>query len=462
MGASNRPGDVDLLKKLFMRNLTPALAVSISILFASNALAADLLQVFRDATANDATYTSARFAVAAGRERLPQGRALTLPTVNLTGNSLHSNNHILQRLPTSNFPVTRNFSSNVFTITMTQPLYRPQNTLQYEQAEYQVSQAEAQFGQAFQDLVVRVSQAYFDVLNAENGLAFVRAQKAAITEQLAQAKRNFEVGTTTITDTNEAQARFDLSVSQEIAAQNDLELRNQSLQQIVGKLPENLTPLRSSFKMAPPEPARMDDWVGTAQKNAYPVRIQEAATEISAREVERARAGHRPTLDLVATVANSAVGSSVNNGIGADTRTGTLGLQLAFPIFSGWSVDSRIREALANLDRSRSDLESNRRQAATLARQSFVGVTNGIAQVRALEQAVTSSETALASNKLGYEVGVRINIDVLNSQQQLFSTKRDLARARYDTIMNGLRLKAAAGTLVDEDVVAVNRLLGND
>ncbi|MFM9970229.1 MAG: TolC family outer membrane protein [Burkholderiales bacterium] len=439
-----------------------ALAAPLGVLPTSNLHAADLLQVFRDATANDATYTSARFALAAGRERLPQGRALTLPTVNLTGTSLASGNRVLQRNPTSNIPVNRNFSSNVYTITMTQPLYRPQNTLQFEQAEFQVAQAEAQFSQAFQDLVVRVSQAYFDVLNADNSLAFVRAQKAAITEQLAQARRNFEVGTTTITDTNEAQARFDLSVSQEIAALNELELRKQSLQQIVGKLPEGLTPLRSSFKMAPPAPSKMDDWVEAAQKNAYTVRIQEAATEIAAREVERARAGHKPTLDLIATVANSAVSSSVTNGIGADTRTGTLGVQLAFPIFAGFSVDSRIREALANLDRSRSDLESNRRQAATLARQSYVGVTNGMAQVRALEQAVTSSETALASNKLGYEVGVRINIDVLNSQQQLFSTKRDLARARYDTIMNGLRLKAAAGSLSEEDVEAVNRLLGED
>lgn len=447
-----------------MRRLILALAAPFPFIAATNTNAADLLQVFRDATNNDTTYASARYSLAAGRERLPQGRALILPTVNLTGNALASDNHLIQRSPTSNIPITRNFVSNVYTVTLTQPLYRPQNTLQYEQAEFQVSQVESQFGQAFQDLVIRVSQAYFDVLNAENSLTFVRAQKAAITEQLAQAKRNFEVGTTTITDTNEAQARFDLSVSQEIAALNDLELRKQSLQQIVGTLPDSLTPLRTSFKIAPPEPARMDDWVSTAQKSAYSVRIQEAALEIATREVERARAGHKPTLDLVATVANSTVTGSVTNatGFGQDTRTGTLGLQLAVPIFAGWSVDSRVREALANLDRSRSDLESNRRQAATLARQSFAGVTNGIAQVRALEQAVTSSETSLASNKLGYEVGVRINIDVLNSQQQLYSTKRDLARARYDTIMNGMRLKAAAGTLTEEDVVAVNRLLGSD
>jgi outer membrane protein len=435
-----------------------------AISLAPPALGADLLQVFRDAAANDAVFASARSALDASRERLPQGRALILPTLNFTGNSLQSDNHVLSRTPTAPVPVTRNFVSNVFTFTLTQPLYRPQNYLQLEQAEFQVAQAESQFGQAFQDMTVRVSQAYFDVLNAENSLAFIRAQKTAITEQLAQAKRNFEVGTTTITDTNEAQARFDLSVSQEIAGQNELELRKHTLQEILGKDPGALTPLRSNFTMAPLEPNRMDEWVSAAQKNAFPVRIQEAATEIAARDVERSRTGHKPTVDIVATYANSAVGGSVTQaaGLGADVRTGTLGLQLAIPIYAGGSVDSRIRESLANLERARSDLENSRRQAALTARQSYVGVTNGIAQVRALEQAVTSSETALASNKLGYEVGVRINIDVLNSQQQLFSTKRDLARARYDAIMNGLRLKAAAGTLAEEDIEAVNRLLGND
>ncbi len=435
-------------------------ALPLALTLAVPAFAVDLLQVYRDAKANDAVFASARAALEAGRERLPQGRALGMPTVNFTGNALQSNNHVLQRNAAS--PVTRNFASNVFTFTLTQPLYRPLNVLQLEQAEFQVAQAEAQFGQATQDLLVRVAQAYFDVLAAQNNLTFIGAQKAAITEQLAQARRNFEVGTSTITDTNEAQARFDLSVSQEIAGHSDLELRKHALQQIVGKLPESLTPLRSNFQIAVPQPARMNDWVEAAQKQAYPVRIQEAAAEIAARDVQRNRAGHRPTLDLVATYANSATGGNVNTGIGSDIRTGTLGLQLSVPIFAGWSVDSRIRESLANLERIRADLENSRRQAATSARQSFVGISNGIAQVRALEQAVASSETSLASNKLGYEVGVRINIDVLNAQQQLFSTKRDLARARYDAIMNGLRLKAAAGSLSDEDIESVNQLLGNN
>ena len=440
------------------------LAAAVALAYATQASAADLLQIYRDAKNNDSVYTSARYSLEAGRERIPQGNALVLPTLNFTGSITQSDNHLIQRSPTANQPVNRNFSIGIWTLTFNSPLYRPANVLQKEQAEFQVTQAEATFGQATQDFAVRVAQAYFDVLNSENQLAFIRAQKAAITEQLAQARRNFDVGTATITDTNEAQARFDLSVSQEIAALNDLELRNQILQQIVGKAPDSLTPLRSSFKMPSPEPARMDDWVDAAQKQAYAVRIAEASTEIAQRDVERNRAGNYPTVDLVATVSNNASGGSASNanGAGSDTRAGTLGIQFAIPLYSGGSISSRIRESLATLEKSRSDLENSKRQAALNARQSFVGVTNGIAQIRALEQAVTSSETALASNKVGYDVGVRINIDVLNSQQQLFSTKRDLARARYDTIMNGLRLKAAAGSLTDEDIEAVNRYLGQD
>jgi outer membrane protein len=446
------------------------LACAAGAALASPVWAADLLDIFREAKANDAAYASAQASLEAGREKLPQGRALILPTFNATGNSTYSGNIVKQTAPQTppvapaGTPVARNFHTNAWTVTLTQPLYRWQNWIQYEQAGYQVIQSEAQFGQAAQDLVVRVAQAYFDVLAADNSLAFIQAQKAAISEQLAQAKRNFEVGTATITDTNEAQARFDLSVSQEIAAQNDLEIRKRTLQQIIGRFPDSLAPLRSQFVLNPPEPNRMDDWVDAAQKQAYPVRIQEAAAEIAEREVKRNRAAHLPTVDLVATYGNNVSTGAVASatGSGTEVRATTLGLQLTVPLYAGGLIDSRVREALANFDKARADLENTRRQAALSARQSFLGVTNGMAQVRALEQAVTSSETALASNKLGYEVGVRINIDVLNAQQQLFSTRRDLSRARYDTIVNGLRLKAAAGTLTEADVAAVNELLGTD
>ena len=425
------------------------------------AQAADLLQIFRDAKLNDAAYASARAALEAGREKLPQGQALLLPTLNLTGNSIYNDFDVsLRGGATAGQWVNRDFNTNGWTVTLTQPLYRMQNWTQYQQSEFQVAQAEAQFGQASQDLIVRVSQAYFDVLASQDSLATIKAQKAAISEQLAQAKRNFEVGTATITDTHEAQARFDLSTAQEIAAQNDLEFKQRALQQLIGRFPESLAPLKSSLQLSPPQPAAMEAWVESAQRQNFAVRIQEAGYEIASREVARNRAGHLPTLDLVGTMGTAAAGNNSLSGVGNDQKFTTIGLQLALPLYAGGAVNSRVREAIANQDKARADLENSRRQAALASRQSFLGVTNGMAQVRALEQALLSSDTALASNKLGYEVGVRINIDVLNSQQQVFSTQRDLFKARYDTIMNGLRLKAAAGTLAEADGEEVNRLLG--
>ena len=438
------------------------LAVAAAIACGGAARAADLLQTYREAVANDAQFASARASAEAGRERLAQGRALILPTVNATANTTYNDATIRPRTdPTTD--ISRQFNSNGWQVTLSQPLFRYQNWVQYTQSEFQVRQAEAQFSQATQDLVVRVAQAYFDVLAAQDTLAVIRAQKAAISEQLAQAKRNFEVGTATITDTHEAQARYDLSTSQEIAAQNDLEIRRRTLQQLIGRFPEALTPLRSRFDLRPPEPNDMERWVDSAQSQNYAVVVQQASVEIAEREIERNRAGHYPTLDVVGTYGQTGSGSStnVNTGVGSDVKIGTIGLQLGIPLFAGGAVSSRTREAIANRDKARADLETSRRQAALSARQSFLGVTNGMAQVRALEQALVSSETALASNKLGYEVGVRINIDVLNSQQQVFQTQRDLSRARYDTILNGLRLKAAAGVLSDTDVEEVNRLLGD-
>jgi outer membrane protein len=430
--------------------------------FSQPLLAADLLQTYREARANDPVYASARAAFEAGKEKLPQGLSLLLPTLNANGNTTWNNNPIIFRNTPLPGPYTRLFNSNSWTVTLTQPLFRMQNWMQYKQAEFQVAQAAASFGQAEQDLIVRVSQAYFDVLASQDSLAFIQAQKTAISEQLAQAKRNFEVGTATITDTHEAQARFDLATSQEIGAQNDLEIKQRALQQLLGKFPGALTPLRSSTQLNPPQPNAMEQWVETANKQNFSVQIQEAALEIAVREVQRSRAGHLPTLDLVGTYGETAAGVilATTSGLGYDTRGSTVGVQLTVPLYAGGSIDSRTREAAANKEKARQDLENARRSAALAVRQAYLGVTSGMAQVRALEQALVSSQSALDSNKLGYEVGVRINIDVLNAQQQLFSTMRDLSKARYDTLLNGLKLKAAAGALTEEDLETVNRLLG--
>jgi outer membrane protein len=433
-----------------------------ALLFAFVALpvgAADLLQVFREARSHDSQYASARATLEAGRERLPQGRALLLPTVNASANTIWNDGDVRGRSALNPGPVERQFNSNGWTVTLTQPLFRMQNFVQYTQAEFLVQQAEAQFAQATQDLAVRVSQAYFDVLAAQDTLATIQAQKAAISEQLAQAKRNFEVGTATITDTHEAQARSDLASAQEIAAQSDIEFKQRTLQQVIGRFPDRLAPVRADLQLNAPQPNDMDAWVDSAQTQNYLVRIQQAGLEVAQREVERNRAAHYPTVDLVGTYGRNSAANNFTTGVGIDQQVSTIGVQVGIPIYFGGLINSRTREAAANEDKARADLETSRRQAALTARQSYLGVTNGMAQVRALEQALLSSETALASNKLGYEVGVRINIDVLNSQQQLFSTRRDLSRARYDTLVNGLKLKAAAGTLTEEDVAAVNRLL---
>ncbi len=435
-----------------------ALLLAVS-LIALPAAAQDLQQVYRDAKAYDAQYASARYALQAGLEKLPQGRALVLPTLGLSAAT--TTNHLgLSPYGPNPIPQSgRTFYNRNYQLSFSQPVFRPQNWLQFDQAEQQVRQAEATFGQAGQDLIVRVSQAYFDVLAAQDTLALVGAQKTAIGEQLAQAKRNFEVGTATITDTHEAQARFDLSFAQEISAQNDLDNKKKALSQITGKDYAALKPLRAQVQLSPPNPNSMNDWVALAEKQAYPVAIQDAATQIANLAAKISRAGHYPTVDLVATYGQTEQTGSTVSGNSAQLNLGTIGLQLAVPLYQGGAINSREREAAANYEKAKQDLENARRSSVLLTQQSYLAVINGVAQVRALDQALISSQSALDSNKLGYEVGVRINIDVLNAQQQLFSTRRDLAVARYNTITSHLRLKAAAGSLREEDLEEVNRAL---
>ena len=424
-----------------------------------SAAAEDLQQVYRDAKSYDAQYGSARFALQAGLEKLPQGRSLLLPSLNATAGT--STNHLALH-PYGPTPVPeagRTFYNRNYVVSFSQPVYRPQNWLQYDQAEQQVRQAEAVFGQAAQDLIVRTAQAYFDLLAAQDNLELVRAQKVAIAEQLAQAKRNFEVGTATITDTHEAQSRYDLAAAQEIVAQNAVDTQFRQLQQITGKEYKRLAPVRADVKLPPPNPNSMQSWVDLAEKQGYPVMIQEAAAQIASLQTKVARAGHYPTLDLVATYGQTEQTGSTTTANSALVNLGTFGLQFAVPLYAGGGISSREREAAANNEKARQDLDNARRSSALAAQQSYLLVINGIATIGALEQALVSSQSALDSNKLGYEVGVRINIDVLNAQQQLFSTRRDLLTARYGTIMNHFKLKAAAGTLREEDLESVNRAL---
>jgi len=305
-------------------------------------------------------------------------------------------------------------------------------------------------------LALRVARAYFDVLLAQDDVELAAAQKAAISEQLEQAKRNFEVGTATITDTHEAQSRFDLISAQEIAAQSNLEVKKRVLQQLTNSMPDNLRRLGGQFELDMPQPADVEKWVDDAHAHNLQIAIAQAAAELADKEVDRNRGGHYPTLDLVASYAQS---NSNLFGIGTDSRVTAVGVQLNVPLFEGGAVQSKWREAEANRERARSDLESANRTAALQTRQAYLGVVNGIAQVKALQAALKSSESLLESSKLGQEVGVRTNLDVLNAQQQLYSTRRDLYQAEYNYLLSQLQLKAAVGSIAEEDVVAINHAL---
>jgi outer membrane protein len=426
--------------------------------------ATDLLDTFHAAQSQDAVFAAARATYQASQEKLPQGRSLLLPSVNLNANDTYNdiNTQYLQQFPIGGilFPPSGDFrfNSHGYGATLVQPLFRQQSWVAYTESELQVVQAEAQLGLAENDLVLRVARAYFDVLLAQDNVELAAAQKAAISEQLEQAKRNFEVGTATITDTDEAQSRFDLTSAQEIAAQSNLEIKKRTLQQLTNTMPDNLRRLGDQFKLNPPQPADMEKWVDEAQQHNLQLEATKAGAELADKEVARNRGGHYPTLDLVASYSkNYANGGTF--GVGSDTRTTMVGVQLNMPLFQGGATESKWREAEANRDRARDELESAHRSVALQTRQAYLGVVNGMAQVLALQQALKSSESLLASSKLGQEVGVRTNLDVLNAQQQLYSTRRDLYQAEYDYLQSQLQLKAAAGKLTEEDMAAVNSTL---
>lgn len=433
-----------------MRKTTLATLIA-GALLSQQADALDLLQAFNEAEAYDSQLASARAQREATREAAVQGRAGLLPTAAFTAgiNKINGDASTSQ----GNLPI--DYTADSYQLQLKQPLFNLGNLAAYDQSKLQAVTGNIQFEQARIDLALRVAQAYFDVLAAEDSISFLEAQKTAISEQLASAKRNFEVGTATITDTHEAQARFDLADAQEIAARNDLDVKLNALALLIGKPPTALSTLKAGVKLTPPEPATVERWVEQAQSNNLGVMAQDLNAQIAKLSIERARAGHLPTLDAVGSYGRNK--SFFTSPI--TTTTTSIGVQLTVPLFAGFATTSQVNQAVALEDKARIDLETSKRNAAQSVRTAYLSVQSGLSQVRALEAAETSSKLALEANQLGYQVGVRINIDVLNAQQQLYSTRRDLAKARYDTLVSGLRLRAAAGSLTQEDISQLNALL---
>ncbi|MBP6276742.1 MAG: TolC family outer membrane protein [Limnohabitans sp.] len=436
--------------KLRLLPLTLALAAFLT----GTAQAQSLVQLYEAAKSYDAAYKAAQSQYQANLAKAEQAKALLRPTAGLGATVSETD---FNNLTSGN--VDARYGTRTATLSASQPLFRPANSAGYQQGMKQVGLAQAQLKTAEQELIVRVSQAYFDVLTAQESLAFVKAQKTAVSEQLAAAKRNFEVGTSTITDTREAQARFDLVTAQEIAAENDLRVKKLALDQSVGKADTQPVALKSSANLNASVTGNADTWAQQAAEQNPSIEQARIGLEVAQLETEKAKAGHMPTLDLTASYG----GTRFRNGnltSRIDNNTASVGLAFNLPLYAGHATQNRIQETVALEEKARNDLDAAQRTVTQATRTAFFGVQSGLGQVKALEAAEASSQSALDANKLGYQVGVRINIDVLNSQSQLFQTKRDLAKARYDVLLGQLKLRQAAGVLKVEDVQALNRLFG--
>jgi outer membrane protein len=430
------------------------ITLAISAAFVGSAQGQSLMSLYETARGYDATYKAAQSQYSANLSKGDQAKALLLPTIGLSANVNKTDVELIAAAQT----VTA--QSKAATLSASQPLYRPANFANYQQGMRQLELASVQLKAAEQDLMVRLSQAYFDVLVSRESLDFVKAQKVAVAEQLAAAKRNFEVGTSTITDTREAQARYDLVLAQEIAADNDLRIKRLALNQLVGL--NNIEPkaLSSQAKLAGPEAQTLEQWVQQSVEQNPAVIQSRAALEIAKLETSKAEAGHKPTLDLVAgyTPTRYKNGKGINSSQ-IDSNANSVTLAFNMPLFAGFATQNRIKETVALEDKARSDLDAAERTVTQATRTAYFGLQSGLGQVNALQAAEASSQSALDANKLGYQVGVRINIDVLNSQSQLFQTKRDLAKARYDVLQGQLKLRQAAGTLTEADLASINALL---
>ncbi len=439
-----------------------ACLVAVASTLAFAAQAQNLVTLYESARLYDAAYQSARAQADANGFKAEQAKAGLLPTLGLAAGASQSYLGVMPfgaPAPANNSS-ERGFGTQQIGLNGTYPLYRPVNQGNYEQGQKLIEQSQAQLIAADQDLMVRVSQAYFDVLGSKDSLQFVLAQKAAVAEQLAAAKRNFEVGTSTVTDSREAQARYDLVIAQQIAAENDLRVKKIALDQLVGR--SNVDPKPVSLPLTLPAlvPMNVDVWVKKSEELHPTLKQLQTALDVAVIETEKSRKAESFTVDLVGSVATirndqgsttAAVSSAVNSA--------SIGINFAMPLYTGGATQNRIKETLALEDKARNDLEGAKRGIAQGVRTAYFGVLSGQGQVTALEAAEASSQSALEANQLGYRVGVRINIDVLNAQSQLFQTKRDLAKARYDVLVGGLKLRQANGTLEAGDLTGVNALL---
>lgn len=432
--------------------------VAVALSGAAPAGAADLLDCYRQAQSYDATLRIAGAALRVGREAYPQGLAGLLPNLSA---QLSSQDTGIGSLPSGRGVVRTNwdYGAGMFTVSLTQPLFRWAAWQTYRIGEIQVIQAEATYAQARIDMMVRLAQAYFDVIYTEEALRFAQIQKVAIAEKVVLSRRNFEAGLATIVDAREATARLDLAEATEIAARNDLSIKRLALNQITGQTHSKLAGVRVGLKLASLVPQSPSVWAEQAERDSYVVKANEAAVQVASRNIEVSNAGHLPTLDLSASINRSNQTGTLVSTQGSLSVYRQVGLTLTVPIFAGLGVNSKVRQAVYQHEEALATLDQARRTAANTANEAYLNYVSGISQVAALEVAEGSNTLAVVASKRSLEVGLRLNLDVLDAEQQLYRVRRDLFKARVDTILAGLKLKAAVGTLGEADLQSVNTLL---
>jgi outer membrane protein len=466
-------------RRLRVRALASAVAASLSC-WAAGASAQSLSELYVAAKAYDAAYQSALAQAEATRYKTEQAYAAKRPTVGLKGSLTRQ--HFESSNPSADTPTTQAQLSQLtaaqasalaasaqggnYTVTnkniaiqAKQSLYNRSTNAAVEQAEQALKASETDLKIAEDDLIVRLTQAYFDVLGARDVQVTAQTNKKGLAEQLASAKRNFEVGNSTITDTREAQARFDLATAQEIAADNDLKVKSIALDQLVGQA--NLQPkaLITPINLPALTPATADEWVAMTTTNSNVLKAQTALT-VAQLESQKAKGEHYPTADLVAAISKTDLDGSPSLALSSSNGTSaSIGIEVNVPLFTGFSTSNHIKETAALINKSERDLDNAKRSVALATRQAFFGVQSGMAQVKALEAAEGSAKLALEATQLGYRVGVRVNKDVLDAQTALANTQKDLYKARYDVIVGTMKLRQASGSLKTEDLDTLNKLL---
>ena len=431
----------------------------------SHAAAQDLLGAWGKAALHDARYQAAQAQYKASLARADQSKAGLLPQVGLGASSTRTNLDAKLDVPKAGWQdQTTNYTTHSIGINAVQPLYRPANLATWRQGEKQGELAHHELNKATQQLIVRLAQAYFDVLSAQDALQTTRQLEQAVGQQKAAADSNFELGNTTITDSREAQARADQVAAQRIAAENRLQVARLALDTVIGEAGFVPLPLAQPVHLPDVAASGMDEWVGTALAS-HPLLAQaRLAVQVAELETEKAKAGHKPTVDLVASY--GAVRYPQGNpqsaypGVPTHGNQAAIGVQLNMLLFAGNSVQNRVRETLSLEDKARADYQDAERQISQAVRSSWLSLQSGRSQIKALQAAEASAQSALDANLLGYQVGVRINIDVLSAQTQLYDVRRQLAQARYELIVGWLRLHEAAGVLTDEQLRPVNAMLG--